>query len=143
MKIKIEVINRGTAPVYAQAGDAGADIFANESVEIRAGERKLVMTGVKIAVPDGYVGLIHPRSGLALKQGLTVLNAPGTIDSGYRGEIGVILYNSQVRSTILIKAGDRIAQLVIQKVERAEFEVVDALDNTDRGEGGFGSTGVN
>jgi dUTP pyrophosphatase len=143
MKIRIETTNGAVVPIYAQDGDAGADLCANENVEIRAGARKLVKTGIKIAIPDGYVGLIHPRSGLALKQGLTVLNAPGTIDSGYRGDVGVILYNTEFSKTAVISKGDRIAQLVIQKVERAKFEIVDALDDTDRGEGGFGSTGVN
>lgn len=142
MKIKIEVINGASVPVYAREGDAGADICANENIEIRSGKRALVKTGIKIAIPEGYVGLIHPRSGLALKQGLTVLNTPGTIDAGYRGEVGVILFNSEISSTAIIRKGDRIAQLVIQKVEKAEFEVVDALIESSRGEGGFGSTGV-
>jgi dUTP pyrophosphatase len=139
--IQIEVLEGGTVPKYAKDGDAGADLTSSEYVEIPGGTRKLVKTGIKIAIPYGYVGLVHPRSGLALKNGITVLNTPGTIDSGYRGEVGVVLLNtSGERFTVNI--GDRIAQLVVQKVETAEFEIVDALSDTDRGEGGFGSTGT-
>jgi dUTP pyrophosphatase len=98
-------------------------------------------TGIKIAIPYGYVGLVHPRSGLAMKQGVTVLNAPGTIDSGYRGEVGVLLHNTS-NVDVYVTPGDRIAQLVVQKVETVEFNKVDALTESDRGEGGFGSTGV-
>ena len=137
--MKIKVV--GNVPKYASPGDAGADLIANENVIIGARSRKLVKTGTWIEIPEGYVGLIHPRSGLALKQGLTVLNAPGTIDSGYRGELGVILYNSTLE-LIEIDRGTRIAQLVIQQFETAEFEVVDALTDTERGDGGFGSTGL-
>jgi dUTP pyrophosphatase len=139
MDLKIQVVGENL-PKYATRGDAGADLVSNSYALIPAKGRALVGTGIKIAIPEGYVGLVHPRSGLALKHGITVLNAPGTIDSGYRGEIGVILYNSGSEH-FEIKAGDRIAQLVIQKVETAEFEIVDALIDTDRGEGGFGSTG--
>lgn len=139
MTVKIKVV--GNVPTYARAGDAGCDLVANENVTIGAQSRKLVKTGTWVEIPDGYVGLIHPRSGLALKQGITVLNTPGTIDSGYRGEIGVILYNS-THDIIEIDRGTRIAQLVFQKFETAEFEVVDALTESDRGEGGFGSTGL-
>jgi dUTP pyrophosphatase len=139
MDLKIQVVGENV-PKYATRGDAGADLTASGYTMVPAGSRALVKTGIKIAIPEGYVGLVHPRSGLALKHGITVLNAPGTIDSGYRGEVGVILYNSGAEH-FEIKAGDRIAQLVIQKVETAEFEIVDALIDTDRGEGGFGSTG--
>lgn len=140
MGVKIQVVG-DTAPKYATHGDAGADLVSSEDVRIAAHQRVLVKTGIKIAIPEGYVGLVHPRSGLALKHGITVLNAPGTIDAGYRGEVGVILFNTGSLD-FEVKAGDRIAQLVIQKVEYAEFEIVDALTDTDRGDGGFGSTGV-
>ncbi|MFJ6418154.1 dUTP diphosphatase [Paeniglutamicibacter sp. NPDC091659] len=128
-------------PSYAHEGDAGADLCAREDVTLAPGERVLVPTGVSIALPLGYVGLIHPRSGLATKHGLTVVNAPGTVDAGYRGELKVTLLNTDVRTPIALKRGDRIAQLVIQKVERATFIQVEELDETVRGAGGFGSTG--
>lgn len=128
-------------PSYAHEGDAGADLCAREDVTLAPGERILVPTGVSIALPLGYVGLIHPRSGLATKHGLTVVNAPGTVDAGYRGELKVTLLNTDVRTPIVLKRGDRIAQLVIQKVERATFIQVEELDETVRGAGGFGSTG--
>lgn len=139
MDIKIQVVGKDV-PKYATRGDAGADLCASEALTLHPWSRALVKTGIKIAIPYGYVGLIHPRSGLALNTGITVLNAPGTIDSGYRGEVGVILFNS-TDVAFEIEVGTRIAQLVIQKVETAEFEIVDALIDTDRGEGGFGSTG--
>lgn len=128
-------------PTYARIGDAGADLRASHDAVLRPGNRALIKTGVSIALPDGYVALVHPRSGLALKHGITVLNTPGTVDSGYRGEIGVILYNAGL-DLFEVKRGDRIAQLVIQKFETAEFELVDVLNETERGGGGFGSTGV-
>jgi dUTP pyrophosphatase len=128
-------------PTYAHPGDAGADLYAAAPVEIPPGGRALVPTGVAIALPDGYVGLVHPRSGLAARLGLTVLNAPGTVDAGYRGEIMVILVNHDRESTARVERGDRIAQLVIQRVERAHFHRVDSLDETPRGTGGHGSTG--
>jgi dUTP pyrophosphatase len=132
----------GFEPSYANAGDAGADLRSTESLVIAAGERALVRTGVSIALPDGFVGLVHPRSGLALKHGVTVLNSPGTIDAGYRGEIMVTLFNSSdVEFTI--EAGDRIAQLLIQEVQRAIFVSVEKLPDSDRGEKGFGSSGKN
>lgn len=128
-------------PVYAKDGDAGADLKASEGGYVPARGSALIKTGISLAIPKGYVGLVHPRSGLALKQGLTVLNAPGTIDSGYRGEVGVILHNTS-DVDVYVHEGDRIAQLVIQKFERAEFEIVDVLNETERGNGGFGSSGV-
>lgn len=128
-------------PSYAHQGDAGADLCAREDVTLEPGERRLVPTGVAIALPLGYVGLIHPRSGLATKHGLTVVNAPGTVDAGYRGELKVTLLNTDTRTPIVLKRGDRIAQLVIQKVERATFIQVEELDESVRGTGGFGSTG--
>lgn len=141
MAIQIQVVG-DNLPKYATRGDAGADLVSVESVRIPAHQRVLVKTGIKLAIPEGYVGLVHPRSGLALKHGITVLNAPGTIDAGYRGEVGVVLLNTSALD-FDVEPGDRIAQLVIQKVEYAEFVSVESLDATDRGDGGFGSTGVN
>lgn len=140
MTVKIQTVGENI-PKYATRGDAGADLVSSEKHVLFAGQRALVKTGIKIAIPEGYVGLVHPRSGLALKHGITVLNAPGTIDAGYRGEVGVILLNTSSQ-TFFIEPGDRIAQLVIQKVEYAEFVSVETLESTDRGDGGFGSTGV-
>jgi len=128
-------------PSYAHPGDAGADLVAAEDVELAPGERRLVPTGIALALPDGYVGLVHPRSGLAHRLGVTVLNAPGTIDAGYRGEILVNLVNHDQAIIAKISRGDRIAQLVIQRVERAHFHGVDHLPDTVRGAGGHGSTG--
>ena len=128
-------------PAYAHAGDAGADLVAAEDVELAPGERRLVPTGIAIALPDGYVGLVHPRSGLAHRLGVTVLNAPGTVDAGYRGEILVNLVNHDPAATVRISRGDRIAQLLVQRVERVDFRAVDELPQTVRGAGGHGSTG--
>jgi dUTP pyrophosphatase len=128
-------------PAYAHPGDAGADLVAAEDVTLSPGARSLVRTGVALALPDGFVGLVHPRSGLAARLGVTVLNAPGTVDAGYRGEILVNLINHDPASTVTIARGDRIAQLVVQRVERAVFQVVDELPDTVRGAGGHGSTG--
>ena len=127
-------------PIYAQPGDAGADLRSRVAAVVPAHGRVLVPTGVSIALPDGYVGLVHPRSGLAHKHGITVLNTPGTVDAGYRGEIAVNLYNS-TDTDFAVEVGDRIAQLVIQQVERAKFIKVERLPESDRGEGGHGSTG--
>jgi dUTP pyrophosphatase len=128
-------------PGYAHPGDAGADLVAAEDVELLPGGRALVPTGVAIALPEGYVGLVHPRSGLAARLGVTVLNAPGTVDAGYRGEILVNLINHDREHTAKIARGDRIAQLVVQRVERANFHVVEDLPDSVRGAGGHGSTG--
>ena len=128
-------------PAYAHPGDAGADLVAAEDAELAPGQRAKVRTGIAVAIPEGYVGLVHPRSGLAARLGVTVLNAPGTVDAGYRGEILVILVNHDPAGTVKISRGDRIAQLVVQRVERASFHVVDELDDTSRGAGGHGSTG--
>lgn len=128
-------------PGYAHPGDAGADLVASHDVELAPGARELVRTGVAIALPAGFVGLVHPRSGLAARYGVTVLNAPGTVDSGYRGEIMINLVNHDPENTVRIRRGDRIAQLVVQRVERADFHVVDELPVTSRGTGGHGSTG--
>ena len=128
-------------PTYAKPGDAGADLLATVDVTLAPGERVLVPTGVAIALPPGYAAFVHPRSGLALKHGLSVVNTPGTIDSGYRGEIAVLLVNHDLNEPISISRGDRIAQLVVQKVERADFVEVEVLPESERGAGGYGSTG--
>lgn len=137
-----EVLVVGTVPSYAHPGDAGADITASEPVILRPGERALVKTGVSIALPDGFVAFVMPRSGLALKHGIALVNSPGTIDAGYRGEIGVIMLNTDREEEFHIEPGDRIAQLVIQPVVRAAFVPVAELPGTHRGAGGFGSTGI-
>ena len=129
-------------PAYAKGGDAGADLVARIDVELKPGERKLVPTGISIALPDGYVALVHPRSGLAIKHGVTMVNSPGTVDAGYRGELQIILINHDRSETVFFKRGDRIAQLVIQQVERAEFVEVKSLPGSGRGAAGFGSTGL-
>ena len=127
------------APAYAKPGDAGADLRSRIDFELEPGERALVPTGVAIALPEGYVGLVHPRSGLATKNGITIVNAPGTVDSGYRGELMVTLLNTDKTKSFHVQRGDRIAQLIIQKYEHATFTVVDELDQTERG---FGSSGI-
>ena len=129
------------APAYAHPGDAGADLVARQDVTIPPQGRVTVPTGVAIALPDGYAAFVHPRSGLAARHGLTIVNAPGTVDAGYRGEIAVTLLNTDVETPVELRRGDRIAQLVIQRVERARFVEVEALPGSDRGEGGFGSSG--
>ncbi|WP_051518155.1 dUTP diphosphatase [Intrasporangium chromatireducens] len=128
-------------PRYAHPGDAGADLVARVDVTLPPGERALVPTGVALALPDGHVGFVVPRSGLAARHGITTLNAPGTVDAGYRGEIIVNLVNLDPRETFVVHRGDRIAQLVIQPVVRARFREVDSLDATLRGDTGHGSTG--
>jgi dUTP pyrophosphatase len=129
-------------PNYAHATDAGADIVSAENAVVKPGQRLAISTGLSIAIPVGYVGLVHPRSGLALKHGISMVNTPGTIDAGYRGEIKVILINHDESNDFEINRGDRIAQLVVQKVEHAKFVLVNSLEDTDRGAGGFGSTGI-
>jgi dUTP pyrophosphatase len=128
-------------PAYAQPGDAGADLVAAVDVELAPGERAVVPTGIAIALPDGYAAFVHPRSGLAAKSGLSLVNAPGTIDAGYRGQIQVIVVNLDRDQPIRLRRGDRIAQLVVQRVEHAQFDVVETLPESVRAEGGFGSTG--
>jgi len=129
-------------PSYAHPGDAGADLVTTVDVTLAPGERAMVPTGVAIALPDGFVALVHPRSGLAARHGLSIVNTPGTIDAGYRGEIKVMLINHDPRAPIELRRGDRIAQLVIQRFERAAFVAVEALPESVRGDGGYGSTGV-
>lgn len=128
-------------PSYAHPGDAGADLVTTVDVRLGPGERALVPTGVAMALPDGYVGLVHPRSGLAARHGLSIVNAPGTVDAGYRGEVRVLLVNLDARTPVQLSRGDRIAQLVVQRFERATFVEVEALPESVRGEGGYGSTG--
>lgn len=128
-------------PAYARPGDAGADLTTTVDVDLAPGERRLVPTGIALALPEGYVGLVHPRSGLAARCGLGIVNAPGTIDAGYRGEISVCLVNLDREHPISLRRGDRIAQLLVQRVERAEFVPVDRLPESVRGAGGYGSTG--
>lgn len=128
-------------PSYAHPGDAGADLVATVDVSLAPGERALVPTGVAIALPDGFVALVHPRSGLAARHGLSIVNTPGTVDAGYRGEIKVLLINHDPRESIELRRGDRIAQLVVQRFERARFLEVDRLPDSVRGDGGYGSTG--
>lgn len=130
------------APSYAHDGDAGADLVCVEDVTLAPGERMLVPTGVAIALPAGYVGLVHPRSGLANKHGISIVNTPGTIDSGYRGELKICLINLDSTETVSLPAGSRIAQLVIQEVITAKFLQVEDLDDTERSDKGFGSTGI-
>ena len=130
-------------PAYARPGDAGADLVAREEVLLPcAGGRALVPTGAAIAIPEGYAGFVQPRSGLALKHGVTCLNTPGLIDAGYRGELKVLLINTDPHEDFLVKRGERIAQLVIQRVEYVTFHEVDELPPSERGSGGFGSTGA-
>jgi len=128
-------------PAYARPGDAGLDLRTSESVKLEPGERRLVPTGLAIAIPEGHAGLVLPRSGLAMQKGVTVLNAPGLIDSGYRGELKVLLINHGP-AVVAIERGERIAQLVIQAVARAKLVEVERLPDSARGEGGFGSTGA-
>jgi dUTP pyrophosphatase len=128
-------------PVYAHPGDAGADLVSAEALRLEPGQRALVGTGVRIALPDGYVGFVVPRSGLAAKHGITIVNAPGTVDAGYRGELKVALLNTDPSEAYDIAVGDRIAQLIVMPVPRANFIPVDELPDSVRGEGGFGSTG--
>lgn len=129
-------------PVYAHPGDAGCDLRSSHAATIEPGERLTVSTGISIAIPAGYVGLVHSRSGLAANHGVVVLNSPGTVDAGYRGEIRVTLLNTNKSKAFEVQPGDRIAQLLVQRVERARFIEVDILPETERGQQGFGSTGT-
>ena len=128
-------------PSYAHPGDAGLDLLSTEDVDVAPSQRVLVPTGLAVALPDGYAAFIHPRSGLAIRDGLTVANAPGTVDAGYRGEIKVALVNLDAERTVVVRRGDRIAQLVVQRVERVVFHEVERLPGSARAAGGFGSTG--
>jgi dUTP pyrophosphatase len=128
-------------PAYAHRGDAGADLHAAAEVTLQPGERALVPTGLAIALPEGHVGLVHPRSGLAARHGISIVNAPGTVDAGYRGEILVNLVNLDPRQPFTVHRGDRIAQLLVQRVDLAEFHEVDSLPETERGDTGHGASG--
>ena len=143
---RVEVLIRRIDPALplpgrAHHGDAGVDVYAARDVELGPGERAVVPTGIAIALPDGYAAFVHPRSGLAARHGVTLVNAPGTIDAGYRGEIAVTMINTDRSAPVRFRRGDRIAQLVVQRVERAVFCEVKSLPGSARGEGGFGSTG--
>ena len=129
-------------PSYAHPGDAGADLHSTVDITIGPGERAIVPTGLAIALPDGYVALVHPRSGLAARHGLSIVNTPGTVDAGYRGEIKVLLINHDPAEPVALRRGDRIAQLVVQRFERARFVEVEVLPDSPRGAGGYGSTGT-
>jgi dUTP pyrophosphatase len=129
------------APSYAHPGDAGADLVTTVDVTLQPGERAMVPTGIALALPEGYVALVHPRSGLAARHGLSIVNTPGTIDAGYRGEVKVMLINHDPVASVELRRGDRIAQLVVQRFERARFVEVAELPDSVRGEGGYGSTG--
>lgn len=129
------------APHYANPGDAGADLVSTEAVRLEPGERALIGTGVRIALPEGYAAFVVPRSGLAARHGITIVNSPGTVDAGYRGEIKVSLLNTDSKDAYDVAVGDRIAQLIVMPVIQARFEPVEALPDSVRGEGGFGSTG--
>ncbi|MDH6237341.1 dUTP diphosphatase [Cryobacterium sp. CG_9.6] len=143
MTQSVEVlITASVLPEYAHAGDAGADLHSAEALTLAPGERHLVATGVSIALPDGFAAFVVPRSGLASKHGITIVNSPGTVDAGYRGEIKVALLNTDLTRAFSIAVGDRIAQLIIMPVARATFIPVDRLPGSQRGESGFGSTGV-
>ena len=128
-------------PSYAHPGDAGADLTTTVDVRLDPGERAMVPTGIRVALPEGYVALVHPRSGLAARFGVSIVNAPGTVDAGYRGEVKVLLVNLDPSTPVELRRGDRIAQLVIQQVEHARFVEVDRLPESVRGDGGYGSTG--
>lgn len=143
MKVAIQLLDaQMPLPSYAHEGDAGVDLRSRIDLVIAPGDRALVPTGIAVAIPDGFVGLVHPRSGLAIKHGISMVNTPGTIDAGYRGELQVILINHDLKDEFVISRFDRIAQLVIQRVERVEFEAVAQLPDSPRGESGFGSSGI-
>ncbi|MBW3015404.1 dUTP diphosphatase [Candidatus Woesearchaeota archaeon] len=141
MKIQIQKVADVRSPTYANPGDVGLDLYSAEDYVLKPGERKIISTGLKVAVPPGYEGQVRPKSGLAAKHGISVVNTPGTLDAGYRGVLGVILINHGSEDFQVVK-NNKIAQLVINKVEIVDIEEVPELDATERGEGGFGSTGV-
>lgn len=141
--IRVQRLDPGIPlPAYAHPGDAGADLTTAEDVVLAPGERRLVRTGLALELPDGYAGFVHPRSGLAARRGLTIVNAPGTIDAGYRGEVMVCLLNTDRAEPIVLRRGDRVAQLVVQQIAHVHFVTADALTDTSRGAGGHGSTGT-
>lgn len=143
MKLKINILDKNIPfPKFAHKGDAGLDLYSTIDYILKPFERILVPTGIKLEIPEGYAGFVQPRSGLAIKHGISLVNTPGLIDSGYRGEIQAILINFDPVENFEIKRGDKICQLVIMKVENTELMIQDELDDSDRGEGGFGSTGL-
>lgn len=143
MRIEVQRLDQGLPlPAYAHGGDAGLDLYAAETVALTPGARAAVRTGLAVAIPPGCAGFVLPRSGLALRHGLSLVNTPGLIDAGYRGEIRIVLINHDRDATVTITRGDRIAQLVIQRIESAELIEVPNLSDTPRGTGGFGSTGA-
>ena len=142
--VEVQVVRLSPAvplPAYAHPGDAGADLCTTVDVRLEPGERALVPTGIALALPEGYVGLVHPRSGLAARCGLSIVNTPGTVDAGYRGEVKVLLVNLDASTPVQLRRGDRVAQLVVQRVDRARFVEVASLPGSARGAGGYGSTG--
>lgn len=142
MKVLITKLDKELpTPKYAKPGDAGVDVYSTIDCVLAPGERALIPTGIAIAMPNGYAAFAHPRSGLAIKHGVSIVNSPGTIDAGYRGEVQMILINHDTKESFKINRGDRIAQLVFQRVESAEFIEVEELPGSNRGSGGFGSTG--
>lgn len=141
VEVLVQRLDDVPIPAYAHPGDAGADLVTTVDVTLQPGERAVVPTGISLALPDGYVALVHPRSGLAARCGLSIVNAPGTVDAGYRGEVKVVLVNLDPNEPVILSRGDRIAQLVFQHVARARFVEVDSLPGSDRGVGGHGSTG--
>jgi dUTP pyrophosphatase len=143
VKVKVKRLDPGLPlPRFAHPGDAGVDLYSTVDLVIKPGMRQIVPTGISISLPRGWAAFVQPRSGLAAKYGITIVNTPGLIDSGYRGEIKVILLNTDRENSFEIKRGDKIAQMVVQQVAEVEWEEVDELDPTSRGTGGFGSTGI-
>jgi len=143
LEVKVKRIDKGLpVPYYSHKGDAGIDLYSAIDCELEPFERKLIPLGIKLSIPEGYAGFVQPRSGLAIKHGVALVNSPGLIDSGYRGELNVILINLDSKNTFTVKRKDKICQLVIKKVETVKFLEVEDLDSTDRGECGFGSTGI-
>ncbi len=139
--IRIKLLDKSIpVPKYAHKGDAGMDLYSAVDCKLKPFERKKIPTGIKVSIPDGYAGFVQPRSGIAFKSGIGMVNAPGLIDSGYRGEICAILINYDPHNTFHIKKGDKICQMVFKKIEEVDLKIVEDLDETDRGEGGFGST---
>lgn len=143
VKVPVKILDEGLPrPSYAKPGDAGLDLRSTEDIVIEPGQRALIGTGIALAIPQGYAGFVQPRSGLAIKQGMTLVNTPGLIDSGYRGEIRIIALNTDKENAIAIKRGDRIAQLVIQEVPAVELVEVEELSSSERADTGFGSSGL-
>lgn len=143
IKLPIKLLDPDiTVPKYQHLGDAGLDLPSRIDFVLGPGERALIPTGISVAIPNGHAGFVLPRSGLAVRHGITMVNAPGLIDSGYRGEVAIVLLNTDKAQPFVIRRGDRIGQLVLQRIEEVEIELVQELDTTSRGKGGFGSTSV-